>query len=44
MRSATVARPPERTFGLCAAFLLVVELVVELAVELLEAEKFANVP
>ena len=39
MRSATVARPPERTLGLCAALLVVV-------VELLEAEaeKLANVP
>ena len=40
MRSATVARPLERTLGLCASFLLVVEL----AVVLLEAEKLANVP
>jgi len=40
MRRATAARPPERTLGLCASFFLFVEL----PVELLEAEKLANVP
>ena len=40
MRRATAARPPERIFGLYAAFGLVVELV-----ELPDAaEKLANVP
>ena len=37
-------RPPERTFGLYAAFGLVVELPVELVELLAEAEKLANVP
>jgi hypothetical protein len=42
MRRDTAARPPERIFGLCAAF----EPFVELPVDELEAaaEKLANVP